>query len=74
MLWRRKPEEEVCEECVAAKEKSERTEKTDAHLRGCKDEYARVEACMKEKEGRVSDCVGEWKAFRECFAASQRRA
>ena len=67
-----KNEDEVCEECIAAKEKSMETDASDAHVRGCRTEYARVEACMKKYEGKVTSCTKEWQDFKECFARNGR--
>lgn len=66
--WQR---EEICEECLEAK--SAPKPASAAHG-ACADLYELVDACMKrEDRASVKECAREWKAFRECHAATARR-
>lgn len=39
---------------------------------GCQATYQLVDGCMKRHRGNVSDCKGEWEAFRACHEAQKK--
>lgn len=68
--WQSK-EEPICKECEEAKQAPK---PANAAHGDCADLYALVDACMKREDRQsVKECANEWKAFKECHAATARR-
>jgi len=65
--------EPICVDCDIKTQKDLPSDNTSSASNGCKDEYAKVTACMSEHQGQIGPCTEVWDLFKECHAKNARQ-
>jgi hypothetical protein len=58
--------EPICIDCDKKTQKDLPSDNSSSASNDCKDEYAKVTACMSEYNGQIGPCAEVWDSFKEC--------
>ena len=65
--------EPICIDCDKKTQKDLPSDNSSSASNDCKDEYARVTACMSEHKGQIGPCTEVWDSFKECHARNAKQ-
>jgi len=68
-----KQSEPICLDCDKKTQKDLPSDNTSSASNDCKNEYAKVTACMTEYKGQIGPCGEVWDNFKECHEKKQGR-